>query len=198
MMNALLVGQMPESLKQNNGWQMTRRGIMNKKIEGAMGRTTGKIGENSGRFAGYPAVRWRRVYVTSSWRNEQQPTVVAALRQDGHMVYDFKNPRPGDKGFHWSEIDPNWQNWTEEEYRDALDHPIAKRGYASDFNAMKWADTFVLILPCGRSAHLELGWACGQGKQTLILLDKMEPELMTKMVNHLCITLDEVREILAR
>lgn len=62
---------------------------------------------------------------------------------------------------------------------------------------MKWADTFVLVLPCGRSAHLELGWACGQGKQTLILLDKMEPELMVKMVDHLCVSLSELREVLA-
>ncbi len=26
-----------------------------------------------------------------------------------------------------------------------------------------------------RGAHLELGWACGQGKQTIILLDQVEP-----------------------
>lgn len=141
--------------------------------------------------------RWRRIYVASSWRNDRQPAVVEALRKCGHMVYDFKNPRPGDNGFHWTEIDGGWQSWTPEQYRDALDHPVAKRGFASDFDAMKWADTFVLVLPCGRSAHLELGWACGQGKQTLILLDDVEPELMAKMVDHICLDLDEVVEILA-
>ncbi len=145
----------------------------------------------------YPAVRPRKIYVASSWRNTAQPEIVKALHFDGHSVYDFKNPRPGDCGFHWSAIDPKWQDWTPAQYRDALDHPIAKSGFASDFNAMKWADTFLLVLPCGRSAHLELGWACGQGKQTLILLDKMEPELMTKMVDHICTTLNECREILA-
>jgi len=104
----------------------------------------------------YPAIRWRKIYVASSWRNPDQAAVVAALKADGHLVYDFKNPRPGDNGFSWSEIDPNWRNWTAEEYRAALDHPLAKSGFASDFNAMKWADTFLLVLPCGRSAHLEL------------------------------------------
>jgi len=54
-----------------------------------------------------------------------------------------------------------------------------------------------LVLPCGRSAHLELGWFCGQGKQTIVLLDQMEPELMVKMVDHICISLDEVRDLLA-
>ncbi len=142
------------------------------------------------------AIRWRKIYVASSWRNERQPEVVAALRADGHLVYDFKNPRPDDHGFHWSEIDVGWKNWKPSEYRAALDHPLAKCGFHSDFDAMKWADTFVLVLPCGRSAHLELGWACGQGKQTLILLEQFEPELMVKMVDHICISLAEVTGIL--
>ena len=143
------------------------------------------------------AIRPRKIYVASSWRNEQQARVVAALRADGHEVYDFRHPTPEYHGFSWSDIDPLWQDWTPEQYRAALDHPIAKRGFASDFNAMKWADTFVLVLPCGRSAHLELGWACGMGKQTLVLLDQMEPELMVKMCDHLCLSLEEVRSILA-
>ena len=37
-----------------------------------------------------------RIYVASSWRNTIHPSVVAALRKDGHDVYDFKNPAPGD------------------------------------------------------------------------------------------------------
>jgi hypothetical protein len=142
--------------------------------------------------------RPRRIYVASSWRNDKQPEVVDALRNCGHYVYDFRNPHPGSDGFRWTEIDPNWESWTPTEYLQALDHPIAKEGFASDFGAMKWADVFVLVLPCGRSAHLELGWACGQGKQTLILLDQMEPELMIKMVDHICVSLEEVLQVLAK
>lgn len=143
------------------------------------------------------AIRPRRIYVASSWRNERQEEVVSQLQLAGHEVYDFKNPRPGNTGFGWSQIDPEWQNWSEEAYREALDHPIAKAGFASDFNAMKWADTCLLVLPCGRSAHLELGWFAGQGKQTLVLLDRMEPELMVKMCDHLCLSLEECLRILA-
>lgn len=135
-----------------------------------------------------------KIYVASSWRNTQQPTVVEALRHDGHEVYDFKNPTAYNVGFGWNDIDENWESWTPEQYRTALDHPISKAGYKSDMDAMLWADTFVLVLPCGRSAHLELGWACGQGKQTLILLDQMEPELMVKMVDTICLDLSELQE----
>ena len=136
----------------------------------------------------------RKVYVASSWRNNIQPDVVKRLRELGHEVYDFKNPRPGDDGFHWSEVDPNWENWTNEEYVNALKHPIAEAGFKSDFDAMKWADTFVLVLPCGRSAHLELGWAAGQGKETFVLLQEMEPELMVKMCNHVCTDMNDLEE----
>lgn len=129
----------------------------------------------------------KRIYVASSWRNAMQPAVVTVLRVAGFEVYDFRNPEPGDTGFAWSEIDPDWLGWKPEQYVELLEHPRAQDGFAKDFAAMEWADTFVLVLPCGRSAHLELGWAVGAGKRTAILLDEdgFEPELMYRMVDHL-------------
>jgi hypothetical protein len=75
------------------------------------------------------------------------------------------------------------------EYLKAIEHPTAVAGYDSDFAAMQKADAFVLVLPCGRSAHLELGWAVGQGKRTAILLDDpCTPELMYRMVDYIAPT----------
>jgi len=129
----------------------------------------------------------RKVYVASSWRNILQPGVVHAMRRLGHEVYDFKNPSKGNRGFHWSDIDPKWQQWNGEQYISGLDHPIAEDGFRSDMDAMEWADTFILVQPCGRSAHLELGWAVGRGKATIMLLGPdIEPELMAKMCDHIC------------
>lgn len=54
----------------------------------------------------------RKIYVASSWRNTLQPEVVRVLQYDGHEVYDFRNPAPGNKGFAWSEIDPEWTGWS--------------------------------------------------------------------------------------
>lgn len=121
-----------------------------------------------------------RIYVASSWRNEYQQAVVADLRDAGHEVYDFRNPRPGHGGFHWSEIDPRWQGWSPELFVQALGHPIAQAGFEQDFTAMREAEACVLVLPCGRSAHLEAGFMKGSGKPTYVLHppDSMEPELM--------------------
>lgn len=133
------------------------------------------------------------VYVASSWRNPYQPEIVDLLATLGVDAYDFRNPAPGESGFAWSEIDPDWQEWTAQEYVAALDHPVAEHGYGRDFSAMQRADTFVLVLPCGRSAHLELGWAVGAGKRTAILTrDGEEPELMAKMVDLITDDIDEL------
>ena len=111
-----------------------------------------------------------RIYVASSWRNEFQPAVVQVLRTAGFEVYDFKNPAPGDDGFHWSEIDGGWRRWSPERYVRALEHPIAEKGFGKDMRALEACDVCVLVLPCGRSAHLELGHACGTGKRTYVLM----------------------------
>lgn len=127
-----------------------------------------------------------RIYVASSWRNEHQQYIVNVLREAGHEVYDFKHPTSGDAGFHWSEIDPNWQDWTIHQYCTALGHDHAKFGFNRDFDAMKAADACVLVLPCGRSAHLEAGWMKGAGKKVLAYIPcdyRMEPELMYKMLD---------------
>lgn len=130
----------------------------------------------------------RKIYLASSWRNAAQPWAVRTLREAGHEVYDFRNP---ETHFKWSDIDEDWGHWTAGQYAAALDHPLAEAGFKSDMDAMRWADLFVLVLPCGRSAHLELGWAVGQGLDTAILLDnKSEPELMVKMVGLLTPSID--------
>lgn len=141
-----------------------------------------------------------KIYVASSWRNIYQPDAVAALRDAGHEVYDFRNPRPGEHGFAWSEIDPAWKDWTVPQYREALRHPIAGRGFASDYEAMMWADACVLVLPCGRSAHLEAGWFVGAGSPLHILApeERTEPELMYKMANTVCVSTAELIEQIYR
>lgn len=146
------------------------------------------------------------IYVASSWRNNFQPPIVSALLLARHAVYDFRNPSPGDNGFHWSEIDPNWENWSTYEFREGLNHPIAKKGYSKDRNAMVWANAGLLVLPSGRSAHLEAGWLAGRGKPMAVFAPEIqEPELMYKLLEEsfigdpsigawFCTTIDEVVE----
>lgn len=140
-----------------------------------------------------------RIYVASSWRNTVQPSVVDAIRAAGHDVYDFRNPEPGDNGFGWRQCATPEQLTDPRRFRDeVLAHPIARAGFAKDMKALVSADATVLVLPCGRSAHLELGLATGRGQRTVVLLDDpmSEPELMYLMNTQICVSLAEVIKVL--
>jgi len=135
------------------------------------------------------------IYVASSWRNPLYEGVLAILRAAHLPYYDFKNPVAGNAGFHWHEIAPDWEHWSPAQYRTALEHPLASTGFHYDMDALKACSTLLLVLPCGRSAHLELGYAIGAGKNTIIYYPsdiQMEPELMYKAANYLCLTMGEV------
>lgn len=139
-----------------------------------------------------------RIYVASSWRNEtRQQAVVKALRADGHDVYDFRNPAPGDHGFAWRQCASKEQLRDARKFRDeVLTHPIAEAGFEKDMDALAEADVCVLVLPCGRSAHLELGYAIGACRtMSIVLLDDPlgEPELMYLAASVICVNLEEVR-----
>ena len=123
-----------------------------------------------------------KIYIASSWRNTFYPDIVKSLEENGHDVYDFRNPPHGGSGFHWTDVDENAENWSFEDYSEGLRHPLAQKQFNADLMALDWADTCVLVLPCGRSAHTEAGWMSGKGKRVFVYMPEMqEPELMYKL-----------------
>lgn len=134
-----------------------------------------------------------RIYVASSWRNNYQPDVVRALREDGHEVYDFKTS----EGFSWREVDPDWLNWKPVTYLRGLEHPCANRGFKRDMDALKACEVCVMVMPCGMSASLETGWAKGAGKPTFVYVPELrEPDLMVKLADLVTDNLDTIRALL--
>lgn len=132
------------------------------------------------------------IYVASSWRNTFQPEVVAALREDGHEVYDFKDS----EGFHWSEVDEEWEDWPRDirKYLEGLTHPCSNRGFKRDMAALQNCDVCVYVMPCGVSASWEAGWAVGAGKPVVVYVPGLrEPDLMVKMANFITDDLRQVR-----
>jgi hypothetical protein len=133
-----------------------------------------------------------KIYVASSWRNTYQQEVVAKLRLSGHEVYDFRGAgsgwgeEGGDGGFSWKTVDPEWQSWPDdvERYRAGLDHPHAVEGFNRDMDALRCADACIMVMPCGPSASMEMGWACGAEKLVAVYMPAIrEPDLMVKMAD---------------
>jgi nucleoside 2-deoxyribosyltransferase len=66
-------------------------------------------------------------------------------------------------------MDPDWQDWRPREYQGQLQTSArAAQGFIGDLRGMEWADTCVMALPCGNSAHIEAGYMKGRGKRLII------------------------------
>lgn len=132
------------------------------------------------------------LYVASSWRNRHYPTVVAMLRgvsaaadiepdNGTWAVHDFRDEAGY---FSWRQIDPDWEAWDRHAYVAKVRHPLADVGFNRDMGGLNRATACLLVGPCGRSAHLELGYAAGNGLATAIYLpEDQEPELMYRMAD---------------
>jgi len=134
-----------------------------------------------------------KIYVASSWRNTYQQAVVGILRDDGHEVYDFRTS----EGFSWREVDPAWQTWSPTEYILGLEHECANRGFARDMNALRSCEALVMVMPCGPSASMEMGWAVGAGRPVAVYAPEIrEPDLMVKMAALITEDFDQIRAFL--
>lgn len=123
----------------------------------------------------------RRIYVASSWDNPQQPAVVEELRRRGHTVSDFRHPHARDDCNVWDMLNVNRDEVTGEMLADLLDEPVVYERYREQLEAMRDADLCLLLLPSGRSAHIEAGYMKGLGKTVYVfgsVFDRLRPELM--------------------
>lgn len=106
----------------------------------------------------------RSIYLIGSLRNELVPALGVTLRNLGYDVFDdwFGAGR---------EADDEWQRYETtrgRHYQDALQGYAAKHIFAFDLVHLDRCDTGILMLPAGKSGHLELGYMIGQGKQSFV------------------------------
>ena len=138
------------------------------------------------------------VYVASSWRNRYFPEVVELIRAAGLSAYDFR-----EQGFSWGAVDPsrgmspNRAPVDIHKHAELLEHPLAAEHFALDADALENAQATVVVLPCGRSAHLELGYAIAGAQHTAVYMpEPQEPELMYRYCDLITDDLDDVIEFL--
>jgi|TARA_R100000008_G_C3496353_1_gene121346 nucleoside 2-deoxyribosyltransferase len=108
-----------------------------------------------------------KIYTIGSLRNEKVPLIANALRDAGHEVFD-------DWYAAGPEADDYWQAYETargHNYKQALDGYAAKDVYNFDKHHLDRNDVVVLVLPAGKSGHLEFGYSIGKGKKGYILFD---------------------------
>lgn len=150
------------------------------------------------------------IYVASSWRNPRYEGILDCLEQWNIAYYNWRD----EEGFHWSDVFSElvWTNdagktvntmqmhidhWTDpippEMFARAMRHQRAQQGFERDMRHLEEAEAVILLLPCGKSAHLEAGWAVGSGKPTVVYApEDLQPELMYGMFGQLITDIDEL------
>ena len=118
------------------------------------------------------------IYVIGSLRNPQVPEVARTLRAYGHEVYDD-----------WYAAGPHADDWWRKyeiqrgrNFLEALQGWAARHTFENDKRHLDECDTAVLVMPGGKSSHLELGYMAGQKKNTYILFPRGLPRRFDVMV----------------
>ncbi len=110
-----------------------------------------------------------KLYLIGSLRNEKIPAIASQLREavPGLEVFD-------DWYAAGPEADDYWKQYEQEKgssYEQALKGYAARHVFEFDREHLDSSDIVVLVLPAGKSGHLELGYSIGSGKRAYILLD---------------------------
>lgn len=125
-----------------------------------------------------------KIYLASSWRNNQYYAMYDHLTKNlGYTVYDFRN---ANSKFSWREVDPDGAMGTNKRYLEHINDDKCEKAFANDMGALSECDVCIMLMPCGNSAHAEMGYAVGAGKPVAIFLgddDSLRPDLMWKMAD---------------
>lgn len=125
-----------------------------------------------------------KIYLASSWKNKDAVLKMQTMLHDhGHKVDAFCDESTRHV-FSYSELfavtDREGIDITEQNALTMVDHWRVLDAFMEDKQWIDWADVVILLLPCGKSAHLEAGYAAGRGKKLVIVggYDRGEFETM--------------------
>lgn len=126
-----------------------------------------------------------KIYMASSWKNAGLVRTLSLVMQGiGHEVYDFTDAEKH-FAFDAADIERFAGKRDEIDWLDFIDCPETLRAFQTDRAGINWADAVLMVLPCGRSAHMEAGYAVGRNKPLVIYgdLPKGEFEVMYEFAN---------------
>ena len=107
-----------------------------------------------------------KIYIASSWKNSGDCIRLATyLRSKGHEIDCFCEPREGRFIFSFDKL----PNLNVHNGITIMEIEEVQKAFQEDKKWIEWSDAVLLVLPCGKSAHLEAGYAKGGGKKLFII-----------------------------
>lgn len=131
------------------------------------------------------------VYLIGSLRNAEVPKIANVLRRETEWeVFDdwyAAGPEADDK---WRE----YEIAKGHSYIEALRGHAARNVFQFDKRHLDRADAVILVLPAGKSGHLELGYSLGRGRRGYVLLDN--PDRWDVMYQFATLVTDKLEDII--
>lgn len=132
------------------------------------------------------------IYVIGSLRNEAIPEVSESLRALGLDVFDDWFAAGPEADDYWKKYELGRGHL----YKEALRGHAARHVFEFDKHHLDRCDAALLVLPAGKSGHLELGYVAGSGKPAYILLDGEDSrfDVMYQFATEVFVTKEEMFE----
>ncbi len=132
-------------------------------------------------------------FIASRWRNKETVLeLTEKLRAKGKSVYcfiegdgteyalkDFEEKHTPEEFMQKFESIPDWTT-----------DPRVKEIFDVDMNALKESESLILLLPAGKSAHVEAGAAYGMGKRCILIGEQKEAESLYMIFSEFYKTID--------
>lgn len=129
------------------------------------------------------------IYIIGSLRNPEIPNIGHKLRGAGFEAFDD-----------WWSASEDADDWLRDYYKDrGCDYRQTIRSYAAqhifnfDLHHLQRADVGLLVMPAGKSGHLELGYMRGLGKPCYVLFDSVPErvDIMYQFAEEVFFNVDE-------
>lgn len=140
----------------------------------------------------------RVIYIIGSLRNPRVPIVanmLRALNKDWEVFDSWFSPGP-----HADDFLRDYAKNKGLTYKETLKDYAATHIFAFDKKHLSRATDVVMVMPSGKSGHMELGFALGRGKRGYVLFDK-EPkrvDIMYQFATEIFFDFDELAEVLKK
>ncbi len=124
-------------------------------------------------------------FIASRFRNKHTVLELThLLREKGKTVYcfvdDYDDHQTAEEYMQQFESTPDWRN-----------APSVREMFEKDMTALRNSETLILLLPAGKSAHIESGAAYGMGKKCIIIGEQKEAESLYLIFNEFFSSIEE-------
>ena len=133
-------------------------------------------------------------YIASRWRNKDSVLELAEkLRTKGKTVFCFVDPDKTDYALYKEERKHEPEEWMErlESTPEWTKNEDLKEILKVDHDALRESETLILLLPAGKSAHIDAGMGHGLGKKCILIGEQKEAEVAYMIFSEFYNSIDE-------